>query len=403
VHLGLVAALALVLLALLVVERWITTRARARIPIVVHVNGTRGKSSVTRLIAAGLRAGGIPTWAKVTGTLPRLIDNNGHDVVIARQSPASISEQRAVILAAAAAGAGALVVECMAVHPEYQRVSEEGMLHASVGVITNIRPDHLEVFGSDPRSMVNGLAYTIPRGRIVFTAERFLQDQLRDEARRRSAEFVLTDPTDIDDAAMDLFTYHEHKENVALALAVCAHLGVDREVALLAMARCLPDVGALRAVDLVRGQQSLHFINAMAANDPQSTHQLYRDLVDGQPESWQRIVVVNTRRDRPMRTRQMAGLLAHLKADDCFVLGDGAASFTQNARDEGVPADRMSVATGYEMRELVGAMLDRATPRGIVFAMGNISGPGLELADYFDAQGEATTAVPRLPVLLKAA
>lgn len=30
----------------------------ASIPIRIHVNGTRGKSSVTRLIAAGLRAGG---------------------------------------------------------------------------------------------------------------------------------------------------------------------------------------------------------------------------------------------------------------------------------------------------------------------------------------------------------
>ena len=31
------------------------------IPIRIHVNGTRGKSSVTRLIGAGLRAGRINT------------------------------------------------------------------------------------------------------------------------------------------------------------------------------------------------------------------------------------------------------------------------------------------------------------------------------------------------------
>ena len=29
------------------------------IPIRIHINGTRGKSSVTRLVGAGLRAGGI--------------------------------------------------------------------------------------------------------------------------------------------------------------------------------------------------------------------------------------------------------------------------------------------------------------------------------------------------------
>ena len=34
-------------------------RQLARIPKRIHVNGTRGKSSVTRLIAAGLRAAGL--------------------------------------------------------------------------------------------------------------------------------------------------------------------------------------------------------------------------------------------------------------------------------------------------------------------------------------------------------
>ena len=46
------------------------------IPIRIHVNGTRGKSSVTRLIGAGLREGNIKTITKVTGTFPRLILEN---------------------------------------------------------------------------------------------------------------------------------------------------------------------------------------------------------------------------------------------------------------------------------------------------------------------------------------
>src|SRR5687768_2797499 len=49
----------------------------SKLKIRVHVNGTRGKSSVTRLIAAGLREGGIVTCAKTTGTLARLIHPHG--------------------------------------------------------------------------------------------------------------------------------------------------------------------------------------------------------------------------------------------------------------------------------------------------------------------------------------
>jgi UDP-N-acetylmuramoylalanine-D-glutamate ligase len=55
------------ILAWLVSERARHERRLARIPIRVHVNGTRGKSGVTRLIAAALRRSGIPTVAKTTG------------------------------------------------------------------------------------------------------------------------------------------------------------------------------------------------------------------------------------------------------------------------------------------------------------------------------------------------
>ena len=63
------------------------------IPIRIHINGTRGKSSVTRLIGAGLRAGGISTITKVTGTFPRLILENGEEVNIYRKEQPNIIEQ----------------------------------------------------------------------------------------------------------------------------------------------------------------------------------------------------------------------------------------------------------------------------------------------------------------------
>ena len=55
---------------------------RSRIPIRIHINGTRGKSSVTRLVAAGLRKGGIRTIAKTTGTYPRIILEDGRSFVL---------------------------------------------------------------------------------------------------------------------------------------------------------------------------------------------------------------------------------------------------------------------------------------------------------------------------------
>ena len=62
------------------------------IPIRIHVNGSRGKSSVVRLISAGLRAGNIRVFGKTTGTSPRIIDENGDDKYIHRLRSASIGE-----------------------------------------------------------------------------------------------------------------------------------------------------------------------------------------------------------------------------------------------------------------------------------------------------------------------
>ena len=68
-------ALALIAFVLLM---WSAEAIRLRrglgaVPIRIHVNGSRGKSSVTRLIAAGLRESGLRILAKTTGSRARLI------------------------------------------------------------------------------------------------------------------------------------------------------------------------------------------------------------------------------------------------------------------------------------------------------------------------------------------
>ena len=90
----------------------------SRLPNRIHVNGSRGKSSVVRLIAAGLRAGGYKTIAKVTGTSPRLIDENGKDRIIHRLRSASIGEQLRLMRMVSKKKPDYIVIECMAVQPE---------------------------------------------------------------------------------------------------------------------------------------------------------------------------------------------------------------------------------------------------------------------------------------------
>jgi len=61
----------------------------SKVPIRIHVNGIRGKSTIVRYIAASLRAGGIETIAKTTGSATMLIDK----MAMRHQSTATVLRQ----------------------------------------------------------------------------------------------------------------------------------------------------------------------------------------------------------------------------------------------------------------------------------------------------------------------
>ena len=170
--------LAISLFLLVVLATWGILQERrhqkrlASIPVRVHVNGTRGKSSMTRLIAAGLRAGGMRTIAKTTGTMPRFIYHDGTEVPVARAGKANVIEQVRIVRRASELQAQVLVTECMGVNPELQSLLEDRMIRSTHSVITNARADHLDEMGPTVRDVARNLGRTISRNGSFFTAER---------------------------------------------------------------------------------------------------------------------------------------------------------------------------------------------------------------------------------------
>ena len=142
----LLSLLAVILLGL-AAEKRRAVRDRKKLTHIVHVNGIRGKSTVTRLIAAGLQAGGWKVFCKTTGTVPMTIAPDGTERPIRRPGRSNIKEQLSILHQAAQSGAEVLVIECMAVDPALQAVTQRQMLKADVGVITNVRLDHTAEMG----------------------------------------------------------------------------------------------------------------------------------------------------------------------------------------------------------------------------------------------------------------
>jgi poly-gamma-glutamate synthase PgsB/CapB len=362
------------------------------IPIRIHVNGTRGKSSVTRLIGAALRAGGIKTITKVTGTYPRLILEDGSDAYIYRRGDANILEQLSVVRYAAERNAQALVIECMALEPQYQRITERKMIHATVGVITNVRLDHIEIMGRTLPEIARVLGETIPAGEHFFTAEIIVADVLKEIADKKGARMVVTREEAILEAEMSGFTYIEHRENVALALAIVEHLGVDRRVALRGMYDAIPDAGVLKRFTVEAFNKRITLFNAFAANDPDSTFLVWERLKKEVGFEGSRIVLLNTRADRMDRARQLAELAGkRLNADMDYLMLIGQCPDVVKgmAMEYGVDPARI-LDVGWTTPDVVFEKALAVTDRSsTIVAIGNMGGMGAEVADYFENRSQA--------------
>jgi poly-gamma-glutamate synthase PgsB/CapB len=386
-----------------VAEAWLYRRRLKRIPIRIHVNGTRGKSSVARLIAAGLRAGGVRTCCKTTGTLARMIFSDGKEVPIFRPSRANVIEQKRVIRAANADRAEALVIECMALQPMLQSVCELKLVQSTHGVITNARADHLDVMGPTRLDVAAALAGTTPVAGTLFTAEH-RQDSLRimrDAATDRDSEMQSIDAQDTDAITPEMlagFSYLEHPENIALALRVCESLGVNRQTALQGMWTATPDPGAMRVFRHEVDDQPWYFVNGFAANDPESTGRIWEAAFDRFPEVTRRVAVMNCRVDRPDRSITMADACATWRPADSYIItGTGTDIFLRRLLAAGVPSEDIICVGDADPAEIMDAIAKRPIEGTMILGMGNIAGPGMRLADFFEAAQPWTPAdaVPR--------
>jgi len=356
-----------------------------KLPIRVHVNGTRGKSSVTRLIAAGLRGGGRRTFAKTTGTMARMILPDGVEVDVYRVGKPNIIEQTRIVRRAVECDAEIMVVECMAVMPELQPIAELRLIQSHIGVITNARADHLDVMGPGVDDVALALAQTAPCKGHLFTAERERAHLIARVANARGSEVHVTDDSTVTAAELAGFSYFEHAENLALALAVCAHLGVDRASALRGMYAATPDPGVLRRYTVESGNKRITFVNAFAANDPDSTLLIWQRLgLEQRQPGVKRIVLANLRDDRLQRSGQIAELVAErLDADHVVLTGLGTELVAFQATQRGLSRDRISDLGNRPAEEIYERVLGLVEDRAIVVGIGNIVGLGEEIVLHF--------------------
>jgi poly-gamma-glutamate synthase PgsB/CapB len=301
-----------------------------------------------------------------------------------------VIEQKQAVTMASAQRAEALVVECMALQPALQWLSEGTLVRATHGVITNARPDHLDVMGPTEDDVARALAGTVPMNGVFLTAERkhraFFQQVAEERGSRFHAAEEISRP--LTTADVEAFPYLEHQDNVELALAVCEEIGIDNETALRGMWRAKPDPGAMTESRVEFFGRHVTFVNGFAANDPISTRYIWEQSLRRHRDLKRRIAVFNCRSDRADRSEQLAESYARwTQADEVVLLGTGQYIFARAAVKSGLDPTRLVFVDQDHPADIFEILLGLAESSALVMGLGNIAGPGLALAEYFANRG----------------
>ncbi|MQY38483.1 hypothetical protein SRB17_64960 [Streptomyces sp. RB17] len=371
------------------------------IPTRVLVNGIRGKSSITRLCAGALRGGDLVTVAKTTGTAARFIHPDATEEPVYRKfGIANVVEQIGIVRRAAAYKPDALVIECMAVMPALQEINQSKLIRSTIGVLCNVREDHLAEMGPTLDDVARSLCRSMPEDGICVTAEKDRFHILQEEADARNCKLIYADPQTVTDEELRGFSWFTFKENVAIALTVAELLGVDRETALQGMYDAPPDPGVLSVERYLTPEgKKLRFANVFAANDPESTLMNINQLLDLGAIHRPLNVVINCRPDRVERNGQMGEIIPDLDPERVFVIGHPAKSAI-----DAIPAEFRSRAVdlGGDKRdpeEFMHKMLDMLGADSSMVAIGNIHGQGEILLEHLaelppDDSDEPAAAAP---------
>ena len=350
---------------------------RETLKYLIHVNGIRGKSTVSRLIDAGVRAGGYKVFTKITGTSPRIIDTFNVEREINRKGKANIKEQIKTINWAYREGAEVLITECMAVKSEYQYICENKILHADINIITNVREDHLDEMGKSLDEIASSLANTIPTNGAIFTSDKKYFDFFKREAIKKNSRAF------INREEKEEYWEIDFPSNVALALEVCKYIGIDEKKALEGMKNYHRDPGVLKVLLYKNRENKIYFINAMAANDPNSTEIIIDRLSKKDYWNNKKYLLVNNRGDRVSRWEQYISFVKKIdkKFDKILISGENRELFQKYLLKEKIAKEKI---------EIVGnaSDFDSIEKDILILAVGNICGNGKKIVDYFEERGE---------------
>ncbi|MFO7610548.1 MAG: hypothetical protein R6X35_15400 [Candidatus Krumholzibacteriia bacterium] len=369
-------------LAALLAESLRLRRARRGVRLRIIVTGTRGKSSLVRILTAACRAEVPATLGKTTGDAPELLLPDGTCERLRRRGPARLTEQIRLLERCRALGIECLVVESMTITPEVMR-AETRLLRPTHAAVVNVRDDHRETLGDDPDAQRAHYLAALPAEAVCLTRDRRLLAQAKAAGGPVFAPLPDGAEADPDRSVPDSM--------LRLAYDVLGACGLDtpraRQAARTAAAGL---VAAPRPVAAAGG--GLTFLDAFSANDPESFAQLWahwRQRLGSAATPW--TVLLATRADRPLRTIQFCRwLAARDDVDEVLLAGSHAPFAARVLRRLGVPVRALRHRQGDEPAAVLALAAAGGPLQGkVLVGAGNAGGAGLRLRRALAPGGDA--------------
>ena len=355
-----------------------------KIPLRININGIRGKSTITRMIYSILREDQYHVIGKTTGTDARMLYwfTEKEYPVLRKPQGANIGEQRDIVQKVVKQKGNALVNECMAVNPDYQIVFQEDLVKANIGVIVNVMEDHMDVLGPTLQDIAQAFTATIPQnGKLVVMKDEFT-DFFAKEAKKRKTELIVVDKNDIPESYLRKFNYLVFPDNVAIALGVAQAVGVEKDVALRGMLNAPPDPGAVEIKYFNANNTKNVFVNAFAANEPQSTKAILNKVESYDYPYTKKVVILNCRSDRVDRTRQFVeNFIEDVEFDTLICTGKSTQMVTDLMQH--LPEKTYINLENHDFSDIEKAILSESH-QALIFCVGNIHGPGGKIAKFIE-------------------
>lgn len=348
----LVLCLFIVLVVLGILESFFHKRNVESIPIRILINGTRGKTTVCRMLIKALNDKGIKTLGRTTGSEALIVYSDGREVPVKRRKRANIIEMVSFFRLAKKEKPECVVIECMALSEENQKTIGSRLVCPTHTVILNSYVDHIVEIGKTREETIRVLAKSINKDSVLFATER--------EYEGYGKEFHL-----IDNRHFDISSSHPlHDENISAAVDVLAFFGIDEEEALKSIVEYSPDIGLIRDFDIPGG---VLFVNSFSVNDPKSMHdEIVRVKAFGKKVN----LIFNSRFDREYRVLSFEEALKDIDfVERVYVIGDYKSKVMRHIKHKAkIDAEKISPD---DLLELIYKSDDM-----VYLGLGNIKGDG---------------------------